>query len=51
MATHSYGSGQPPRSKTYDGSPVWNQAYALAALRAALVAVALLGVLALIVLS
>ncbi|GAB3009937.1 hypothetical protein [Mycobacterium bourgelatii] len=51
MATHSFGPGQPPRPSQYTGSPAWNSAYALAALRAGLVALALLGILALIALS
>ncbi|CKO13816.1 Uncharacterised protein [Mycobacterium tuberculosis] len=40
MATHSYGPGSttPPNS----GSPEWNHAYGIAALRAALIALALL---------
>ena len=51
MATHSFGPGTPAASNTYSGSPAWNQSYSVAALRAGLVALALLAVLALIVLS
>ncbi|AXN47327.1 hypothetical protein DSM43518_05599 [Mycobacterium marinum] len=50
MATHSYGSGSTPSPKSHSGSPTWNHAYVIAALRAGLIALALLGVLALIVL-
>lgn len=50
MATHSFGPGSTP-SNSYSGSPAWNQAYVVAALRAGLIALALLGVLALIALS
>lgn len=51
MATHSFGPGSPAQSKSYSGSPAWNQSYGIAALRAGLIALALLAVLALIVLS
>lgn len=51
MATHPLGPRPTPQSNSYSGSPAWNQAYVLAALRAGLVALALLGVLALIALS
>lgn len=51
MATHSFDPRPTPPSNSYSGSPAWNQAYALAALRAGLIALALLGVLALIALS
>jgi hypothetical protein len=50
MATHSFGPGSTP-SSSYSGSPAWNQAYVVAALRAGLIALALLAVLALIALS
>ncbi|PRI15146.1 hypothetical protein B2J96_12040 [Mycobacterium shigaense] len=50
MATHSFGPGS-QASNSYSGSPAWNQSYSIAALRAGLIALALLGVLALIVLS
>lgn len=51
MATHSFGPGTPGPSKSYCGSPAWNHNYSIAALRAGLIALALLAVLALIVLS
>ena len=51
MATHSFGSGSPAQSQAYSGSPAWNHSYSIAALRAGLIALALLAVLALIVLS
>lgn len=51
MATHSFGPGSPTPSKSYCGSPTWNHSYSVAALRAGLIALALLAVLALIVLS
>lgn len=51
MATPSFGPRPGARSDSYSGSPAWNQAYAVAALRASLIALALLGVLALIVWS
>jgi hypothetical protein len=50
MATHSFGPGSTP-SNSYAGSSAWNQAYAVAALRAGLIALALLAILALIALS
>ena len=50
MATHSFGPGSTP-SSSYSGSPAWNHAYVVAALRAGLIALALLSVLALIALS
>jgi len=57
MATHSFGPGTsasvasavPPNP--YTGSAAWNHSYSAAALRAGLIALALLAVLALIVLS
>ena len=51
MATHSFGPGSPAPSNTNSGSAACNQSYSIAALRAALIALALLAVLALIVLS
>jgi hypothetical protein len=51
MATHSFGPGSAAPSDSYPGSPAWNQSYSVAALRAGLIALALLGILALIVLS
>lgn len=51
MATHSFGPGSPARSQSYSGSPAWNHSYTIAALRAGLIALALLAVLAVIVLS
>lgn len=50
MATHSFGPGS-TQSSSYSGSPVWNHAYVVAALRAGLIALALLSILALIALS
>ena len=50
MATHSFGPGSRP-SNSYADPPAWNQAYAVAALRAGLIALALLAILALIALS
>jgi hypothetical protein len=51
MATHSFGPGSSAPSSTYSGSPAWSHSYTIAALRAGLIALALLAVLALIVLS
>lgn len=51
MATHSFGPGTPGPSKSYSGSAAWNHSYSIAALRAGLIALALLAVLLLIVLS
>lgn len=51
MATQSFGPGSPAQSKPYCGSAAWNHSYSVAALRAGLIALALLAVLALIVLS
>jgi hypothetical protein len=51
MATHSFGPGSPGASKSYCGSSAWNHSYSIAALRAGLIALALLAVLAVIVLS
>ncbi|WP_197499839.1 MULTISPECIES: hypothetical protein [unclassified Mycobacterium] len=51
MATHSFGPGTPGQSKSYSGSAAWNHNYSIAALRAGLIALALLAVLLLIVLS
>jgi hypothetical protein len=51
MATHSFGPGSPAPSNSYSGSPAWSPSYRIAALRAGLIALALLAVLAVIVLS
>jgi hypothetical protein len=51
MTTHSFGPGSPAASKPYSGSPAWNHSYRIAALRAGLIALALLMVLAVIVLT
>ena len=51
MATHSFGPGSPAPSNSYSGSPAWNHNYSIAALRAGLIALALLAILAVIVLS
>jgi hypothetical protein len=50
MTTHPYGRGSTRPSNSYSGSPAWNHAYTGAALRAGLIALALLGILLLIVL-
>jgi hypothetical protein len=53
MATQSFGPGSSASSvgpNGYSGSPAWNQCYTAAALRAGLIALALLAVLAVIVL-
>jgi hypothetical protein len=50
MATHSFGPGSTAPSNSYSGSPAWSQSYSVAALRAGLIALALLAVLAVIVL-
>ena len=51
MTTHSFGPGSPAPSNSYSGSPAWNHSYSAAALRAGLIALVLLVVLAIIVLS
>jgi hypothetical protein len=51
MATHSFGPAAPDPSKSYCGSAAWNHNYSIAALRAGLIALALLAVLVIIVLS
>jgi hypothetical protein len=51
MATHSFGSGSPAPSNSLSGSAAWNHSYSVAALRAGLIALALLAVLAVLVLS
>jgi hypothetical protein len=54
MTTQSFGPGSTTSSATpnrYSGSPAWNQSYSVAALRAGIIALALLAVLAVIVLS
>jgi hypothetical protein len=51
MATHSFGPGPATSSGSISGSPAWNHTYAVAAIRAGLIALALLAVLLLIVLS
>ncbi|WP_421843338.1 hypothetical protein [Mycobacterium sp.] len=50
MATHSYGPGSTTPPNSCSGSPVWNHSYGFAALRAGLIALTLLAVLAAIVL-
>jgi hypothetical protein len=50
MATHPLGPGSTASSNSYSGSPGWNHGYGVAALRAGLIALALLAILALIVL-
>jgi hypothetical protein len=57
MATHSFGPGTPASVASavppnpYSGSAAWNHSYGAAALRAGLIALALLAILAVIVLS
>lgn len=51
MATHSFGPGSAAPLNSDSGSPAWSQSYRVAALRAGLIALALLAVLAVIVLS
>ncbi len=51
MTTHSFGKGSPAPLNSYSGSPAWNHSYSIAALRAGLIALVLLAVLAIIVLS
>jgi hypothetical protein len=51
MTTHSFGPGSPAPSKSYSGSHTWNHNYGIAALRAGLIALALLAILAIIVLA
>ncbi len=51
MATHSFGSGSQGPSNPYSGSPAWNHNHSVAAVRAGLIALLLLAVLAVIVLS
>ena len=46
MATHSFGPGSPAPSAAHPGSSVWNTSYRIAAVRAGLIAMALLAVLA-----
>jgi hypothetical protein len=51
MAMQSFGPGSPAPSKSCSGSPAWNHSYSIAALRAGLIALVLLAVLAVIVLA
>jgi hypothetical protein len=51
MTTHSFGPGSATPSNSISGSPAWNHTYAVAAIRAGLIALALLAILLLIVLS
>jgi hypothetical protein len=51
MTTHSFGPGSPGPSSLHSGSPAWSHSYSGAALRAGLIALVLLAVLAIIVLS
>jgi hypothetical protein len=50
MATHSFGPSSAASSNSYSGSPAWSHSYSAAALRAGVIALVLLAVLALIVL-
>jgi hypothetical protein len=51
MTTHSFGPGSPAPSNSYSGSPAWSHSYSIAALRAGVIALVLLAVLAVIVLA
>jgi len=51
MATHSFGPSTTAPPSPYLGSPAWNHGYSVAAMRAGLIALALLAVLAVLVLS
>jgi len=51
MATHSFGPGSGASSSSYSGSPAWSHSYGVAALRAGLIALVLLAVLAILVLA
>jgi hypothetical protein len=51
MTAHSFGPGSTASPNPYSGSPACNHSYSIAALRAGLIALALLAVLAVIVLS
>ncbi len=51
MAMQSFGPGSAAQSNSYSGSPAWSHSYRIAALRAGLIALALLAILAIIVLS
>jgi hypothetical protein len=50
MATHSFGPGSTASSNSYSGSPAWSHSYSGAALRASVIALVLLAVLAVLVL-
>ena len=50
MATHSFGPGSGASTTSYAGSPAWSHSYSAAALRAGLIALVLLAVLAVLVL-
>ena len=49
MTTHPFGPGSTASSNSYSGAPAWNQTYRIAALRAGLIALALLAILVAIV--
>lgn len=49
MAMHPIGPGPTASSDRYSGSPAWNHGYGIAALRAGLIALALLAVLVLLI--
>lgn len=51
MITSSFGPSSTAPANSYSGSPAWNHSYSIAALRAGLIALALLAILALIILS
>jgi Flp pilus assembly protein TadG len=51
MATHSFGPGSRASSTSYSGAPAWSHSYGVAAVRAGLIALVLLAVLAVLVLA
>jgi hypothetical protein len=50
MATQSFGTGSTAPSSSYSGTPAWSHSYSAAALRAGVIALVLLAILAVIVL-
>jgi hypothetical protein len=51
MATHSFGPGSGASTNSPAGSAAWSHSYSVAALRAGLIALVLLAVLAIVVLA
>ncbi len=51
MAMHLFGPRPSAPPNSYSGSPAWSHSYSVAALRAGLIALVLLAILAIIVLS